>query len=164
MQQCSLWKIATIILQGPLSHVSMTRLSHFNSVLVFTKHLTITIKMCICKKPSLNMIYRSSSIVFYECSEIIMRFLMQWPAVVGAEKRLMSRLRRGTVDATSPWASHCVQDPTPPGSHLDLLFSSPVGVASPGTQAERGGGACLCLHLLWTRRQNKRKSPWVSSL
>lgn len=56
----------------------------------------------------------------------------------------MWRVHRGTVDATSPSASHCARDPAPPGSRPDLPSSSPAGVASPGTPDEHGGGACLC--------------------
>lgn len=68
------------------------------------------------------------------------------------------RVHRGIVDATSQWASHCVQDPAPPGSHPDLPSFSPAGEVNPGTLDVHGGGACLCWRWLWTIRKTK----WIS--
>lgn len=63
---------------------------------------------------------------------------------------------KGTADATSPQASHCVQDPAQPVCRHDLLFSSLFGSASPGTRDERGDGACPCWRWWWTTTKAQR--------
>lgn len=55
----------------------------------------------------------------------------------------MCRVKRDTVDATSPRSSHFEPDPATPGFHLDPPSSSPVGAVSPGTADGPGGDACL---------------------
>lgn len=70
---------------------------------------------------------------------------------------LMCKVTKGTVDATSPWASRCAQDPKEPASQLDRLSSFPAEEECPGTPDEHGGGACQCSHWLWTTSK-KRKS------